>query len=150
MPFVYQTANERPDGKGDTMRIEGFTIRPQDPPAGALWRFYGTREAVLDEHGNERPRPNRWELVREVRARRGRGGRYTLPDFELEPTCRDGWRFYALVIVDDEGRETWHAGEELVLTAETARALGGSVDLCGLLLWNLEREGLIAPGQLLD
>jgi hypothetical protein len=114
-----------------------------------FWRFYGTRYAV-ESSGEAKPHPNAgWEVVREVRAQIRRG-RYTLPDFELELTGESGYRFYNPVMVDREGRETWHADNEIVLTPETVAALGGEVSVTGLLLYNLELKGIIAPGQLHD
>jgi hypothetical protein len=132
------------------MKIKGFTIKPADPSACArLWRFYGTRETVKGDDGRERPHPNRWELVREVRAET-EGEYYTLPDFDLPRTEPGRWRFYNPVMVDAEGRETWHADNEIVLPRAAANALGGDVDIARLLLYNLELKGSIAPGQLHD
>ena len=133
------------------MKVRGFSIHP--PKDGreraAVWRFYGTRETVEDDSGRTRPHPNRWQLVREVAAVI-EGDTYTLPDFNLDRTEPGRWRFYNPVMVYADGRELWHADNEITLTRATVKALGGEVDIAGLLLWNLEQQGVIAPGQLLD
>ena len=142
--------DDEPATKGQEMKIKGFRIKPANASACArLWRFYGTRETVRDDAGHERPHPNRWELVREVRAETD-GDYYALPDFDLPRTEPGRWRFYNPVMVDAERRETWHADNENVLPRAAVNALGGEVDIAGLLLYNLELKGVIAPGQLCD
>lgn len=132
------------------MKINGFTIEPSEPEKCArAFRFYGTRETVTDAGGEERPHPNRWELVREVRAEQ-EGGRYTLPDFDLPRTEPGRWRYFYPVPVMPDGREVWHAGEEITVPRACVEALGGRLNFATLLLWNLEQKGVIAPGQLSD
>jgi len=132
------------------MRVQGFSITTEDPAACAdAFRFYGTRETVTDDAGAERPHPNRWRLVREVRAVRD-GADYTLPDFDLPRTEPGRWRYFYPVPVMPGGREVWHADGEIMLPRAAVNALGGSVDFAGLLLYNLELKGVIAPGQLND
>jgi hypothetical protein len=133
------------------MRVKGFTITPTDPDAerAALFRFYGTRETVTDDAGEERPHPNRWSLVREVRALVD-GAAYTLPDFDLPRTEPGRWRFFFPVVVMPDGREVWHADAEITFPRACVETFDGDVSFAGLLLWNLERKGHVAPGQLLD
>ena len=133
------------------MKIQGFTVTPENADAerAAAFRFYGTREVVTDESGTERPHPNRWSLVREVQTVKD-GDAFTLPAFELPRTEPGRWRFYHVVPVLPGGREVWHADEEITMPRACVEAFGGDVDFIGLLLWNLERRGVIAPGQLHD
>lgn len=97
--------------------------------------------------GSVKPQPGSWELVKELEIKRKRG-MVTLPDFELEPTRIGGWRFYYLVPVDGEGRETWHAENDLIFPREMIEEFGEPLDVATLLLYNLELKGQIAPGQL--
>lgn len=132
------------------MRVKGFKIKPSDPAACAqVFRFYGTREAVTDGAGVERPHPNRWELVREVQAET-EGDYYTLPDFDLPRTEPGRWRYFYPVPVMPDGREVWNADEEITLPRACVETLGDHLDFTTLLLWNLEQKGVIAPGQLFD
>ena len=133
------------------MKVEGFSYRktPGAPVNVPVWRFYGTREVFRYPDGTIRPQPGSWELVTEFKIRDARG-RVTLPAFELEPTRIGGWRFYNLVLVDAEGRETWHADNEILFPPEMIEEFGGSVDVATLMLYNLELKGVIAPGQLND
>lgn len=132
------------------MRVKGFTVKPTDPAAlASAFRFYGTRETVKDADGNERPHPNRWELVREVQTVT-EGEDYTLPDFDLPRTEPGRLRFYYPVPVMPDGREVWNVGEEIVFPRACVETFGGDVSFTGLLLWNLEQRGEIAPGQLFD
>jgi hypothetical protein len=74
----------------------------------------------------------------------------TIPDVELPPTTEHGVQFYNLVLVDQAGNEKWHADEELTLPADLPDEFEGQLDFPGWLLYNLERKGVIAPGQLHD
>lgn len=112
------------------------------------FRFYGAREVRQTAQGLRPARADSWRLVREVKVR-SRRGRLTVPDFELEPTDElngSGIRLYKVAAVY-EGREL-EAGPdaELLLPSD----LGDRIDFVFLLLWNLERLGIIAPGQLND
>jgi hypothetical protein len=130
------------------MLIKGYKFKPQDGGGGsAAWRFYGTREVFQYSSGAVKPQPGSWELVKELEIKRKRG-MVTLPDFELELTQVGGWRFYYLVPVDSEGRETWHADNDLIFPREMIEELGEPLDVATLLLYNLELKGTIAPGQL--
>jgi hypothetical protein len=132
------------------MKITGFTITPEDPAGCArAFRFYGTRETVEGDGGTERPHPNRWELVREVRAVAD-GETYTLPDFDLPRTEPGRWRFFYPVPVMPDGGEVWHADAEITLPRACVETLGERLNFATLLLWNLEQKGVIAPGQLFD
>ena len=133
------------------MKIQGFTVTPQDPGAesATAFRFYGTRETVTDESGAERPHPNRWSLVREVQTVT-EGGAYTLPDFDLPRTEPGRWRFFYPVPVMPGGREVWHADDEITFPRACVETLGEHLSFATLLLWNLERKGVIAPDQLFD
>lgn len=132
------------------MKISGFSVQPKDPTACAVaFRFYGTRETVTTDDGEERPHPNRWELVREV-AVRVDGPDYTLPDFDLPRTEPGRWRFFYPVPVMPGGRELWHADEEITFPRACVETLGEHLSYATLILWNLERKGVIAPGQLFD
>lgn len=103
------------------MKIEGFTVTTEDLARLPLaFRFYGTRETVTDDAGEERPHPNRWSLVREVRALAD-GAAYTLPDFDLPRTESGRWRFFYPVPVMPDGREVWHAGAEITFPARASR-----------------------------
>lgn len=132
------------------MKIKGFTVTPERDPAelATAFRFYGTRETITGAAGEERPHPNRWQLVREVRTVT-EGGRYTIPDFDLPRTEPGRWRFFYPVPVID-GREVWHADEEITLPRACVETFGGDMDFAQLFLWNLEQKGVIAPGQLFD
>jgi hypothetical protein len=133
------------------MKVQGFTITPSGDPAklATAFRFYGTRETVEDDAGRERPHPNRWQLVREVRMERD-GDTLTLPDFDLPRTEPGRWRFYYPVTVFADGRELWHADEEITMPRACVETLGEHLNFTTLLLWNLEQKGVIAPGQLFD
>lgn len=133
------------------MKVKGFTITPERPDAefAVAFRFYGTREAVVNDAGEERPHPNRWGLVCEVQAVT-EGSRYTLPDFDLPRTEPGRWRYFYPVPVMPDGRELWHADEEITMPRACVETFGDRLDFVGLLLWNLEQKGVIAPGQLFD
>jgi hypothetical protein len=86
--------------------------------------------------------------VREVKVR-SRRGRIIVTDFELEPTDapgESGVRLYKIAAVYEGREREAGADDELLLPSE----LGPRVGLEYLLLWNLERLGIIAPGQLED
>lgn len=129
------------------MIVRGFSIKSEDPAACHLvWRFYGTKEVFTYPDGRVKPQPGSWELVREVTAELRRGT-YTLPDFELDLTGPGGWRFYNDVLVTHDGRELWHPDQEFIFPREFVAECGGEVEIVGLLLYNLELKGGIAPGQ---
>lgn len=128
--------------------IEGWNLaREPRRHYVTAFRFYGARDVKQTAEGVRPARADAWRLVREVKVN-SRRGRLTVPDFELEPTDAEtsSARLYKIAAVY-EGREQ-EAGldSELLLPA----ALGPRVGLAYLLLWNLERLGIIAPGQLDD
>lgn len=133
------------------MKIQGFTVTPKDPTreGAEAFRFYGTREVVTNDAGEERPHPNRWQLVREVRIERD-GDTLTLPDFDLPRTEPGRWRFYYVVPLMPGGREVWHPDEEITMPRVCVETLGDDLSFATLSLWNLEQKGVIAPGQLFD
>jgi hypothetical protein len=119
--------------------IEGFGFKPLQPDYHPTWRIYGTRAK------------DSWELVTEFQLIEG-DGCVAFPAFELEPTGARGLRAYQLIAVDKAGREKWHdeTENELQLTRAMVREFGGSLDVGSWLLYNLELNGVIAPGQLHD
>lgn len=127
--------------------IEGWEIaREPGRRYVTAFRFYGARNVV---HTAEGPRPERadsWRLVREVRVKT-KGGSVTLPDFELEPTDAPGApRLYKVASVFMGREKDSGAEDELLLPS----SLGERLNFARLLLWNLERLKIIAPGQLDD
>ena len=130
------------------IKISGFMIRPQ-PKSGYFltWRIYGTKKVF---EGRRASSPASREFVTEFKLVR-RGGKIGFPDLELEPTDRgDGWKFYQLVAVDEAGNEQWNKDEELTLPLHLPDELERPLNVPTWLLWNLERTGVIAPGQLND
>ncbi len=129
------------------IKIEGFSIDQRDSVAfAAALRFYRTDQSVVSANGKRVPKPGAWLLAEEV-ILEARGHSLVMPDVELEATAEagmEGLQFYMSVHVDREGRETWHDGEEFILPA----GLGPRIEFAKVLLWNLERRGVIAPGQL--
>ncbi len=131
------------------MIVKGFSFKPKDhlEAYSPIWRFYGTKEVFRYPDGRIKPQPGTWELVVELEVALSRS-KVTLPDFELEFTGPGGWRFYNPVLVTRDGRETWHPDDEIVFPREMAAEFDGDVDVATLMLWNLEQQGVIAPGQL--
>ncbi len=126
----------------ERIKIEGFGFRPRSQdgaPYHPTWRVYGSRAK------------DSWERVTEFQLIRG-DGCAAFPDFELEPTGARSFRAYRLVGVDATGREKWHDGEaqNLRLTRAMVREFGGRIDVGEWLLYNMELNGVIAPGQLHD
>lgn len=130
--------------------IEGWNLE-REPRRHYVtaFRFYGAREVQHTAQGLLPARADSWRLVREVKVR-SRRGRLIVPDFELEPTDapgESGVRLYKMAAVY-EGREQYAGADEELLLLPTE--LGPRVGLAYFLLWNLERLGIIAPGQLDD
>lgn len=112
------------------------------------FRFYGARQVQHTARGPRPARADSWRLVREVKVR-SRRGLLTLPDFELEATDAPnglGVCLYKIAAIYEGREQEAGADEELLLPSD----LGTCVDFGFLLLWNLERLGIIAPGQLDD
>ena len=129
------------------MIVRGTRFKPERPDECSLvLRIYGTKEVFRGPGGRLRPEPGSWELVREVRSEIRRGT-YVMPDFELELTGPGGWRFYDEVRVTRDGRELWHPDQEMIFPRELVAECGGEVGYVTLHLYNLERRGVIAPGQ---
>ena len=59
------------------------------------------------------------------------------------------WQVDETLVMPD-GREVWNADEQIVFPRACVETFGGDVSFTGLLLWNLEQRGVIAPGQLFD
>ena len=132
------------------MLVKGFSFKPKNLEAyQPIWRFYGTKEVFRYPDGRMKPQPGTWELVAELKVELRRD-KVTLPDCELEPTGPGGWRFYNPVLVTRDGQEIWHPDNEIIFPREMIAEFGGDVDVATLLLWNLEQQGVIAPGQLRD
>jgi hypothetical protein len=129
------------------MIVKGYSFKPTEPGGlHPLWRIYGTKRVVGGRGGEVKPLTGSWELVREIEID-VRPTRVTIPDFDLEFTREGGWRFYDLAVVTRDGREIRHAGEEFVFPREIVERCGGEVDVAELLLYDLERRGVIVPGQ---
>ncbi len=127
--------------------IEGWDIdRAKNIHGVKATRIYESREAV-DLAGGGRLAPlDSWQLRCEVLWLE-KGHRVQMENFQLEPTdSKEGPQLYIGVIVDGEGCVWWNKAEEFELPAH----LGPTISYTKLLLWNLERQGVIAPGQLDD
>lgn len=128
------------------IKIHESLITPENPSSHCKrWRVYGTRKALY-AGGNLSALPGSWELVTEFELKQS-GRKVGFPSFELEPTDEGEWVFYSLVPVDESGREIWHEGEELSLPRDLPEAFE-RLDVATWMLWNLERRGVIAPGQI--
>ena len=133
------------------IKIHGHMFKPIDGNMyRQCWRVYGTRKTFQRSDGQLAPLPATWELVTEFELRKSRG-KVGFPTFELEPTDGDGFRFYKLVCLDDEGKEAWHKGDEsLTLPSALPDEFEPPFDVGTWILWNLERVGVIAEEQLHD
>jgi len=132
------------------MIVKGFSFKPKDSATyHPIWRLYGTKEVFKYPDGRVKPQPGSWELVCELKVEMKRG-KVILPDFELEPTQPGGWQFYNPVLVTRDGEEMWHPDNEIIFPREMIAEFGGEVDIGTLMLYNLELQGVIAPGQLHD
>jgi hypothetical protein len=126
------------------IKIHGHLFTPQETKHHDIWRVYGTRQTFTRSDGRLAPMPATWELV----AERSRG-KVGFPTFELEPTDGESYRFYKLICLDDEGKEVWHRDDEpLTLPSTLPDEFEPPFDVPTWLLWNLERVGAIAPGQI--
>ncbi|HEX8071057.1 MAG TPA: hypothetical protein VF546_13965 [Pyrinomonadaceae bacterium] len=134
-----QTENAAPQ-----MLVEGCTV-PTDRPAAICrrLRLYGARRAVRLPDKSVRP-VGAWEFIRELEIAVG-GDSLTIPDFALGHTGAGGWALYRLVFVAADGRETEHLVE---LPPAAAGRFGPRIRFATLLLYNLEMQGVIEPGQL--
>lgn len=132
-----------------TLKLHGFLFKPAEARNLNLsvWRVYGTRQAFIYPGGRVAAQPGTWEFITEFLTVKKRG-RVGFPDIELEPTTADGWQFYNLVPLDENGKEVWHADNELILPQTLPNEFEGELDVPSWILWNLEKKGLIAPGQL--
>ena len=133
------------------IKIHGHLFTPTNgKPCVPHWRIYGTKKTFNFEDGRLAPMPGSWELVTEFDLKQARG-KVGFPDFKLEPTVEGGFRFYKMIAVDEAGKETWHNGDDpLTLPPDLPDEFERPFDVATWLLWNLERNGVIAPGQLND
>jgi hypothetical protein len=130
------------------IKIKGFMFKPiESDPHCLAWRVYGTKKVFNYPDGRLAPLPQTWELVTEFKLKQARG-KVGFPDFELEPTDGDSWRFYNLVPLDASGKEMWHKDDELTLPADLPMEFEPPFDVGTWLLWNMENKGIIEPGQL--
>jgi hypothetical protein len=130
------------------IKIHGYDFKPTaGGPHHLSWRIYGTKKVFSYSDGRVGPLPASWEFVTEFRLKSARG-KVGFPDFELEPTDTGDWKFYSLVSLDADGHEVWHKDEELTLPHDLPDEFEPPFDIATWLLWNLERKGVIAPGQL--
>jgi hypothetical protein len=134
-----------------SIKITGYLFTPKEGgPCTPQWRIYGTKKVFNYEDGRLAPLPASWELVAEFEMKNSRG-KIGFPDFKLEPTTETGWRFYRMIGVDKTGKEIWHKDDTpLTLPPDLPEEFEPPFDVATWLLWNLEREGVIAPGQLRD
>ena len=133
------------------IKIHGNMFTPTNGgPYVNTWRVYGSRKALKYSDGKETVMPGTWEFVTEFELKKSRG-KMGFPTLELEPTGEGGLLFYKLVPLKPDGEEIWHKDDEpLTLPASLPEEFEPPFDFGTWVLWNLERVGDIAPGQLRD
>jgi len=129
------------------IKIHGNMFKPEGKSYIHLWRIYGTKKSFKYSDGRLAPLPQSWEFVTEFKIKKSRG-KIGWPTIELEPTDGDGYKFYNLIGVKGEGQEIWHEDNELTLPHDLPDEFEPPFDFGTWILWNLERVGAIAPGQI--
>jgi hypothetical protein len=132
------------------IKIAGYLIQPTEPdtPHCWNWRIYGSKTGFRYPDGKLKPQPGTWELVKEFKLQK-KANKIGFPSIELEATDRGEWRFYQLVALDVDGREIWHKDNDaLILPHDLPSEYEPPFDIPTWLLWNLEFNGHIEPGQI--